>query len=310
MRLSDQNSASPNNDSSVDLVVTRDATGVHLQFRQINFNTGSITPIQTVDLAPGTGDQIVLRLSYDHNSYVNTTAGGRVTASFDLMSNGVVTSTTNVSGTGAIFQGEGFTQAQLIGQSSQSESGVYKLVGTYGTLTVAQDGQWHYLLADQQANVQALGAGQTATDAFTIHVDDGHGRVADQQVVITVNGSHDAPAITGDLTFTVNEGTSHTLTTANFRAVEPDSTDSQLTFSVTNPSNGHVTVNGSDATSFTQQQLAAGVVAFAQDLPMPFNVTQASFQVSVSDGVATSAPITVLGSGTDGIDQGADSGRL
>ncbi len=96
VRLTDQNSTAPNNDSSVDLVVLRDATGVHVQFRQINLSTSTNTAIQTVDLAPGAGDQIVLRLNYDHNSFVSTTAGGSVTASFDLMSNGVVTSTTNV----------------------------------------------------------------------------------------------------------------------------------------------------------------------------------------------------------------------
>ncbi len=156
---------------------------------------------------------------------------------------------------------------------------------------MAQDGQWHYFLADQQANVQALATGQTVTDTFTVHTDDGAGRIADQQVVINVTGTHDM-AITGDLAFTVNEGLSYTLTTDDFRALEPDS---QLTFTVANPTYGHITVNGSTAMSFTQQQLAAGLVAFAQDVPMPSTATQASFQVSVSDGTSTSATTTVLG---------------
>ena len=75
---------------------------------------------------------------------------------------------------GTIFVGEDRTRAMLLGQSNQAETGVLQeLTGTYGTLTVAQDGQWHYFLADHQANVQALAAGQTVTDTFTVQVSDG-----------------------------------------------------------------------------------------------------------------------------------------
>jgi VCBS repeat-containing protein len=292
VRLVDQPAPPGNNNNTVDLVVLRDATGVHLALRQINVSISSNVVLETIDLPPGSFDQIVLKLNYLQSSFVNSTSGGKVTASFDLLSNGAVTSSGSFTSQGTIFQGEDFVRVQLVGQSTQAETGVYKLVGTYGTLTMAQDGQWHYLLADQQANVQALGTGQTVTDTFTVHTDDGAGRVADQQIVINVTGTHDTPTITGDLTFTVNKGLPHTLTTDDFSALEPDSTASQLTFTVANPTNGHITVNNATSISFTQQQLAAGLVAFVHD---GSNTTQASFQVSVSDGTATSATMTVLG---------------
>ena len=149
----------------------------------------------------------MLRLSYDHNSYVNATAGGSVTASFDLLTNGVVTSTTTFSTLGTIFVGEDWTRVMLVGQSNQSESGVYKKAGTYGTLTLAQDGQWHYFLADHQGNVQALAQGQTATDTFTVQVSDGQGGTATRQIVETVTGVNDAPKVSAAVTASVAEGT-------------------------------------------------------------------------------------------------------
>jgi VCBS repeat-containing protein len=202
IRLTDQSSTGPNNNSTTDLIVTRDATGVHVALREINNSnpTNAVTVLETANLTVGANTQIVLRLSYDHASYVDSTAGGSVTASFDLLTNGVVTTpTTTFSNHGTIFVGEDFTQVLLLGQTTQTETGVYKLAGTYGTLTIAQDGEWHYFLADQQANVKALAAGQTVTDSFTVHVDDGAGGFADRQVNITVTGTNDAPTISPGL---------------------------------------------------------------------------------------------------------------
>ena len=54
-----------------------------------------------------------------------------------------------------------------------------------------------------------------------------------------------------------------------------------MTFTVTDPVNGSVRVNGVAATSFTGQQLAAGQVTFVHD---GSETTAASFQVTVEDG--------------------------
>src|SRR5262249_4933951 len=90
IRFSDQSSPSPNNNSGTDLIVTRDASGVHVTLREINLNNpaNGATVLETANLAVGANDQIVLRLSYDHNSFINSTSGGSVTASFDLLTNG------------------------------------------------------------------------------------------------------------------------------------------------------------------------------------------------------------------------------
>ena len=38
--------------------------------------------------------------------------------------------------------------------------------------------------------------GQTATETFTVTIDDGHGGTVDQLVTVTVTGTNDAPTIT------------------------------------------------------------------------------------------------------------------
>lgn len=56
--------------------------------------------------------------------------------------------------------------------------------GTYGVLTVQQDGSWSYALNTAHAAVVALPTGSTLTDAFTVH--NKHGKP--QTVTITING--------------------------------------------------------------------------------------------------------------------------
>jgi VCBS repeat-containing protein len=282
VRLTDQNSTPPDNNSSVDLVVARDATGVHVQLRQINMSTSTVTVLESKDFVQGANDQIVLRLDYDKTSFVDTSVGGHVTAAFDLVSNGVVASTASFSSQGTIFQGEDFTRVQLIGQSNQSETGVYKQAGNYGTLTMAQDGQWHYFLADQQANVQALAAGQTATDTFTVQVSDGHGGTATQQIVETVTGTNDAPVVSAAVTGTASEDGATSTLNALANATDVDAGTILSVVNVPGSLPAGVSYNvGSH--SFTLDPSVAAYQSLAAG-----QTTTVAVSYGVSDGTATS----------------------
>lgn len=70
------------------------------------------------------------------------------------------------------------------------------LQGQYGTLILDADGTYSYHLNNSLAAVQALGAGATATDTFSVVVSDGHGGSSTADLKITVNGTNDAPVIT------------------------------------------------------------------------------------------------------------------
>ncbi|MCX7248251.1 MAG: VCBS domain-containing protein, partial [Burkholderiales bacterium] len=68
--------------------------------------------------------------------------------------------------------------------------------GTYGAIAVNATGKWTYALTNTAANVQALAAGETHTETFTVRVTDDQGAVVDQSVTVTLTGTNDAPVVT------------------------------------------------------------------------------------------------------------------
>src|SRR5262249_31882640 len=74
------------------------------------------------------------------------------------------------------------------------------LAGTYGTLTLNDDGSYTYDL--NNGAVQFLGANETTTDSFTYTISDGHGGVSTANLVVTIHGTNDpivAPAFSVDI---------------------------------------------------------------------------------------------------------------
>src|SRR5206468_2185179 len=79
--------------------------------------------------------------------------------------------------------------------ASDSHAFSMSSTATHGNASVDVDGTWHYMVADSGA-VDALAAGETMMDSFTVKVDDGHGGVATQLVSLIITGTNDAPLIT------------------------------------------------------------------------------------------------------------------
>jgi VCBS repeat-containing protein len=193
-------------DSTVELRVVRDAGGiVRVQLREIDFASGTRTVLQSFNLNPGTHDQILLTLTHD---VINP---GTVHASFQLSQGGVLDeSVTNFTSTGTIFDGENWTRAQFFAEAPAESDSV--LQGTYGQLDITQAGAWTYQLANGQANVQALAAGQTAQDFFTMQVADGSGATDTKTITVNITGTNDAPTPVAN-TVAVNEDATVSATT-------------------------------------------------------------------------------------------------
>jgi VCBS repeat-containing protein len=67
-----------------------------------------------------------------------------------------------------------------------------KVAGLYGSFSIAENGSWHYLLNNDDPAVQALGAGHTMVEHFTVSSLDG---TALHTVTVTIKGSNDIPEI-------------------------------------------------------------------------------------------------------------------
>ncbi len=80
------------------------------------------------------------------------------------------------------------------------------IVGLYGTLTLGADGSYRYLVDNNNAAVQALRQGDTLTETFSYRVTD-LGNLHDiAALVITINGSNDAPVAVDDTGTAVEAG--------------------------------------------------------------------------------------------------------
>src|SRR5262249_43906623 len=87
-------------------------------------------------------------------------------------------------------------RAQFFAEAPEQSDSV--LQGTYGQLDITQAGAWTYQVANGQANVQALYAGQIVTDTFTAQVADGHGGFDTKTITVNVTGTNDAPVAVAD----------------------------------------------------------------------------------------------------------------
>lgn len=67
--------------------------------------------------------------------------------------------------------------------------------GTYGTLHLKQDGTYTYTLNNNETNVQELWHDATATDSFTIWMQDGNLPQKSETLTINISGTNDRPTI-------------------------------------------------------------------------------------------------------------------
>ncbi|WP_315141202.1 retention module-containing protein, partial [Achromobacter marplatensis] len=169
--------------------------------------------------------------------------------------------------------------------------------GQYGALSVDANGNWTYNLANGNPAVQALGVGESLTEKFTVSVDDGHGGVTTQEVSITINGSNDAPVISGVATGAVTDGGT-TSVTGQLGQTDVDVNDTH-TWTVSNGGKGDFgsfTVDNTGKWTYNLDDTNTTV----KGLKSGESITE-TFTVTVDDGHGgvTSQQVTVTINGTD-----------
>ncbi|MFB2755923.1 VCBS domain-containing protein, partial [Shewanella xiamenensis] len=97
------------------------------------------------------------------------------------------------------------TQGQLtvtdIDEQESAFTAQAKTAGSYGSFTLAADGQWTYTLDNSLPAVQALGQNATLTDSLTVQSMDG----TTHTITVTINGHDDGAVIAGVDSGTVTE---------------------------------------------------------------------------------------------------------
>jgi len=146
-----------------------------------------------------------------------------------------------------------------------------------GSVTVNADGSFEYT---PDASLQALPVGTSATDSFTVTVDDGKGGTATATVTVTINGVNDAPDVAGE-SFIVSDGTPFTVPASVLLANDSDIEGEALSITAV----GNI-VNASAS-------LGAGSVTFSGTSAGTGSFDYTVSDVSGGDSVAT-VSLTVL----------------
>ena len=139
------------------------------------------------------------------------------------------------------------------------------MAGTYGTFTLAVNGDWTYSADNTQSAIQSLAAGATLNDSFTATSFDGS---ASQTVTVTITGTNDVPVIGGVATGGVAEDADPTTLTTGGSLTITDTDNGELSFvaqasvagtygTFTLAANGDWTYSA-DNTQSAIQSLAAG----------------------------------------------------
>src|SRR5690606_30052469 len=84
------------------------------------------------------------------------------------------------------------------GQTVEEQAEATVINGEYGWLTLQKDGRWTYKLDNERPATQKLKNGDEPNETFTARVQDEHGAWVEQDIVVTVKGTNDAPVANDD----------------------------------------------------------------------------------------------------------------
>ena len=179
--------------------------------------------------------------------------------------------------------------------------------GSYGSLTLTEDGAWTYSLDNSNATVNALGQGATLTDSLTIQAKDGTAGT----ITITITGANDAATFSGTQSGAVTEDATVNTATGtitvsdvdgdNALKEQADQTGSYGSLSV-NHSTGvwtyTLTNSGDNARARATQALAGGATATE------------TFTILAADDTPTTLTITITGANDAATIGGAVTGAI
>jgi len=186
-----------------------------------------VTDTLTVTSADGTATQdIVVTITGSNDIPTVTDGAGSVTEDVDVDASDKLTASGTVANSQALTitdvdAGEDAFNPGSVAFAGNSLSGATAL----GTLTVNADGTWDYAVDNNLAAIQALGAGETIIERFTVLSADG---TATSTVTITITGTNEAPVAAGDSA----SGAEDTVVTGNVLGNDSDPNGDPLTVTV------------------------------------------------------------------------------
>nr|VFJ51563.1 MAG: VCBS repeat-containing protein [Candidatus Kentron sp. DK] len=223
-----------------------------------------VSDVLTVHTIDGTEQTITLTVTGTGSApIISGDVSGSVTEDSLLQADGVLTAVDTDAGESG-FQAENLT-------------------GQYGNLFIDAEGAWRYVL--DNANAQSLKEGQQVTDTLTVHTADGSG----QDITVTVTGSNDTPAITGQTTGDAVEDT-ETEVSGQLAASDVDAGESGFQAQTLAGQYGSLAIDAAGAWTYSLANDADAVQSLPADGTLTDTVT-----VRTADGTEQAITLTITG---------------
>jgi len=197
-------------------------------------------------------------------------------------------------GSSLIFKLAGVKKAgdaafETIGASSTSTSSPTTIIGDYGTLTIGEDGSYSYAPLTADSSVEGLNANETITDSFVLEVvDAADGAVAERTLVMTIDGTNDAP-VADDSSASVNEDASSI--SGTLTSTDVDNSNAERTYTLDTSVAG-LTLNTDGSWTFDAGDDAYQYLQAGETLNVVANFTVEDDEGATDGGTLT---ITVTG---------------
>ncbi|OCH30737.1 RTX toxin, partial [Aliivibrio sp. 1S175] len=168
--------------------------------------------------------------------------------------------------------------------------------GQYGQFTLDNDGHWTYTLNNSNNTVNGLKEGAELVDTITVKVTDSFGEVSEKDIEITIEGTNDAPSLSGALTGTVIEDQT-TVIEGQLDSSDPDVGDIHAWNLLNGVGQyGSLTMNSSGRWTYTLMNSLAAIQALG-----PNETFTETFTVTVTDsmGLESTDDIVITIQGTN-----------
>ena len=176
------------------------------------------------------------------------------------------------------------------------------LTGSFGTLTLNEDGQWTYIASNSQNAIQQLANGDSIQDGFDITSADG----TLHQIIVTINGTNDGASIVGDSAGLLLEDQSALLTSSGTLSVtDVDSGEASFIAETISGTYGSLSINTQGDWSYSANSSQSAIQMLGDGESLTDTITIRSF-----DGSAHNIVITINGTNDAAIIGGLDTATI
>ena len=176
--------------------------------------------------------------------------------------------------------------------------------GTYGSLTISEDGYWTYTLNNNLNAVQELPAGGTLQDSLAIQAEDGTAGT----ITITIRGANDAAIIGGAVTGAIIEGADSITGTVTSSDVDGTDNAFKTEVSPTTGSYGSLTLTEVGVWTYRLDNADGGATDLLDGTENPKPTDE--FTIMAADGTEETITITITGINDDATIVGDTTGAL